>query len=265
MSDVSARSQAPASTLESYLQTGIHTVDGWCDPRLWQVIEPLARPVAEATKNAPIAEIGVFHGKFFIGLALTMGAASGNTAFDVFDMQEFNQDNAGEGNLQVFLDHTAKHGVPREAITIERTDSTWITATERHEIVARQGKFSMFSVDGCHTAAHTMRDMQLAMDLTDPAGLIFLDDYHNDFWPGVQEGVAKMFFTGAPAFVPLVYLCNKLVFCNVAYHQRNLGLLRNHMGRHHPDSRRKTVERYGVASLSIRPSAKGRALAAPPA
>ena len=57
-----------ASKLESvnqYLHEQLKTIDGWCSPHLWDAIYPLSRLIGPG----PIAEIGVFEGKFFAGLA----------------------------------------------------------------------------------------------------------------------------------------------------------------------------------------------------
>ncbi|MGK8235126.1 hypothetical protein ACLGGT_13250 [Roseovarius sp. MS2] len=83
---------AARTDLNAYLQTGIHKVDGWCIPQLWQSIWPLRQAIGAG----PIAEIGVFEGKFFIGLAKCFAEnRHDSVAIDVFDLQQFNLDGAG--------------------------------------------------------------------------------------------------------------------------------------------------------------------------
>jgi hypothetical protein len=60
------------------------------------------------------------------------------------------------------------------------------------------GGFSFFSGDGCHLVEHTMNDIRIAMQLTVPEGIVFVDDYTNSDWPGVHEGVARPYITARP-------------------------------------------------------------------
>ena len=53
--------------VNGYLGEGIHKVNGWCVPQLWQAIWPLVPKIG----FGPVAEIGVFEGKFLIGLVKT--------------------------------------------------------------------------------------------------------------------------------------------------------------------------------------------------
>ncbi|MEM9224718.1 MAG: hypothetical protein AAGB11_20300, partial [Pseudomonadota bacterium] len=86
----------------AYLDGPFKEIGGWCNPFLWQAIEPLHGAISAAGPPGPVAEIGVFHGKFFFGLVKTAGAEKDNFAIDVFDMQEFNLDGAGVGDKQAF-------------------------------------------------------------------------------------------------------------------------------------------------------------------
>jgi hypothetical protein len=94
--------------LNQYLSKGIHDVHGWCIPQLWQVIWPLRSAIGDGG----IAEIGVFEGKYLIGLAETFGSNSERKAIaiDVFDMQQFNLDKAGVGKRDVLLRNMKKFG-----------------------------------------------------------------------------------------------------------------------------------------------------------
>lgn len=253
---------AALNDLHGYLTNDINKVNGWCDPLLWQVIQPLSEEIKKRAPAQPIAEIGVYHGKFFIGLAKTMNAPRGNSAFDVFDMQEFNKDNAGKGDMEIFQQNLRDNNITEDQVTLIKTDSTWLGASEQIELKRKIGGYSMFSVDGCHTAHHTIRDTHIAMELTHPAGIIFIDDYYNDFWPGVQEGIGKLFHTGAPSFVPLAFLCNKLVMCNVSYHEQYLKQLSDYVRKNHAESRFKYSPRYGFNTMTVRPANTGHPLIA---
>lgn len=244
----------PSSPLRRYLENDFANIQGWCIPQLWQVIEPLDAIQRELGVRAPIAEIGVYHGKFFIGLLKTKNVDRGNFAIDVFDMQRFNLDGAGAGDLAIFKQNLDLCNVAESEVTFHRADSTTLRAPELAAIREKcGGGFSMFSVDGCHLAEHTINDVKIAMDLTIPEGIIMVDDYYNANWPGVQEGVCKLFLTSSPMFIPLAYSCNKLFLCHFGYHQQYFKKVLEHVKSNFPTSRCKIVKRFGYDTISVMP------------
>lgn len=245
--------QLNASDVRQYLNGPFASVQGWCIPHLWQALWPLANAVAAQGGGGPIAEIGVYHGKFFIGLVKTMAAETHNTALDVFDLQQFNLDKAGEGNMSRFKENLAACGVAEKRVDMIKTDSMWLGREDAEKLRAKTGGFSMFSVDGCHLAEHTINDMLFAMEVTKPQGIIFVDDYYNADWPGVQEGVAKFYLNHTARFVPLYFSCNKLVLCNLSYHRIYLDAVNAHVRKHFPETRVKAVKRFGFDTLTITP------------
>lgn len=254
--------------VQDYLRGPFKEVEGWCIPHLWQAIEPLHDLQVEMGVQAPVAEIGVYRGKFLIGLVKTKNAPRGNFAIDVYDLQQFNLDGAGKGSLEVVLRNMEICGVPRDAVEIERADSMALGGPDMERIRDRSGGFSLFSVDGCHLPEHTVNDMRIAMQLTRPEGIIFVDDYYNANWPGVQEGVAKLYFSEYPRFVPLLYTCNKLFLCHISFHRQYLARVKDHLTRNFPGTKRKMVRRFGYDTLTVVPdmgSANYLAEAAPDA
>lgn len=242
---------------DSYLHGTFRQVQGWCIPHLWNLIEPLHDWQIAKGIEGPVAEIGVFHGKFFIGLALTKGGSGPHTAFDVFDMQQFNLDGAGKGNRAAFEENLATAGLEPAQLDIRRTDSMAMTAAELAEIRARTGGFAMFSVDGCHMVEHTINDFRIAMALTRPGGIIFVDDYLNMDWPGVLEGMARLYLNDAPRFVPVAYACNKLFCAHLSYAGEIFEMLRREVATRFPEAVTKPVKRFGYDCLNLRPDMKG--------
>ncbi|MCX7932670.1 MAG: class I SAM-dependent methyltransferase [Rhodovarius sp.] len=241
-----------ADALRSYLRTHFNDVQGWSSPWLWQLIGPLAARQAALGLRAPVAEIGVFQGKFFIGLTLLQGVPRGNHAIDVFDMQAFNLDKAGAGDLKAFQANLARCGVPAESVTILRADSMTLTDQQLNAIRAHTGGFSFFSVDGCHLPQHTVNDIMAAMRVTAPQGIIFVDDFTNQDWPGVQEGVARLYLLDTPRFVPLAVIHNKLVLCHLSWHAQWLDWMRSAL-RRQAGLVIKEVTMYGYTCLSLKP------------
>jgi len=207
------------SEVSNYLNGPFKSIAGWCLPNIWQIIWPVAQFQEGERINNPVAEIGVFHGKFFIGLVETKGVQN-NYAIDVFDMQAFNLDGAGEGNLAKLRENLSLSKVAIDRVKFLRADSMTLTEKDVFDIRSETGGFSFFSVDGCHRTEHTINDAKIAMSLTIPQGLVCIDDYGNPHWPGVQEGIAKLYFTECPRFIPLAFGYGKLFLCHISYHAR---------------------------------------------
>lgn len=250
--------------VRTYLEGKFAEVQGWCIPQLWQSIQPIDEIQRKNGIEGPICEIGVYHGKFFIGLMKTKQAAN-NVAIDVFSMQRFNLDGAGVGNLKIFRENITASGASVEDVHFLERDSM---AIDRRDIEAIRdlsgGGFSMFSVDGCHTLVHTINDTRIAMELTRPGGVIFIDDYYNPNWPGVQEGICKLYLTETPRWAPLVASCNKLILCHISYHAEYLKYLTEFIQANFPDTRTRPVARFGYDNLTALPDVqKGACLATP--
>lgn len=243
----------PLEAVQEYLQGGFAQVDGWCVPQLWQSIQPIDEVQRRNGIGGPIAEIGVYHGKFFIGLLKTKQQVD-NYAIDVFSMQRFNLDGAGAGNQETLKANIALSDISVGDVHFLEADSMALTSSDLQEIRATSGGFSMFSVDGCHTVEHTINDVRIAMDLTRPGGVIFVDDYYNASWPGVQEGICKLYLTDSPRFVPLIATCNKLILCHLSYHAEFLSHVKNFFKSNFDDTRVKPVRRFGYDTLTIVPN-----------
>ena len=238
-------------SLREYLGGKINEIEGWCMPHIWQCIEPIDKMQKAAGPDLPIAEIGVHHGKFFIGLALTKPSAAGHLAIDVFENQQFNLDKSGCGNREALQENAQACGLDLERnLRLLSRDSLSLTPADAAELGQ---SFSFFSMDGCHDALHTYRDLDFAMQVTHPSGLIFVDDYYNEDWPGVHEGVAKYYFTNMPAFVPLAYSLKKLILCHASLHSVYLAALHAHLHDHFPKTKIKVTERYGWKTLTVKP------------
>jgi hypothetical protein len=248
-------------SVKDYLDGPFSSIPGWCGPHLWQILQPVHEFQQSIGCNLPVAEIGVHCGKFFIGLVKTKQAPKGNFAIDVFDLQQFNLDKSGKGSIERLEKYMEACEVPRESIEILRSDSLSLSEETLRNIEQTSGTFSLFSIDGCHTAEHTIHDTRVAMRLTASEGVIMVDDYQNASWPGVQEGVAKLFFTDTPKFLPLLYTTKKLFLAHISYHATYLELVVQFLKKNHPETAIKRVRRFGYDSLTIAPDAKnGRAL-----
>lgn len=252
--DIDAR----LADVNAYLSTGIHTVNGWCIPQLWQTLWPLYREIGDG----PVAEIGLFEGKFFIGLCKTFGVSGENraAAIDVFDMQQFNLDGAGVGKMDVVKRNLTSHGVATDAVEFVQADSLALTHRDADRLVSEIGQFHFFSVDGCHEVVHTVNDIEFAMSVTANHGIIAVDDYTNSDWPGVQEAVARMYIHRDFPFIPLAVTCNKLLLASYSYHGKYIKKIEGYLRANYPEVRIKKVKRFGFDTLTIAPNFKSTPL-----
>lgn len=234
----------------SYLKNGFGEVEGWCSVDLCRVAAICSELQSMHGITGGVGEIGVHHGKFLIALALLKGPERPAIAVDLFDMQLLNVDRSGHGNKQKFVENFARHAPGRNACVIA-ADSMQLTRSAVFEAAGHSDPLSMFSVDGCHTAEHTFNDLLIAEQLVGSGGIIFIDDYYNPNWPGVQEGVAKYFFTQPGRYVPLCFAFSKLILVDIAFHDRFLARLEPRLKAVEGWAVKK-VRRYGWTNFSVR-------------
>lgn len=245
------------AALKKFLYEDVLDFQGGLPPILWQAIEPLAQMQKANQIDLPVCEIGVHHGKFLIALILTKGGGRGHLGIDVFDLQMFNMDRSGFGDHEIFMRNIEQFCGSRDMVSTIKEDSLNIGLPEIVEIHRTHGKFSMFSIDGCHTAEHTFNDLVIAEQLTCHGGLIFIDDYYHPNFPGVQEGVSKFFFTRAARFVPICYLGGKLILTDASHHKQYLNKLRKALEQRTDEIRVVSVKRFGWDTITIGPALVG--------
>lgn len=155
-------------------------------------------------------EIGVHHGKFFIGLENITPPGSKAIAIDIFDSQDKNIDSSGAGNLKIFNEHVEEFCQEPARVLIKSLDSLDINAAE-----LGLNQFGLLSIDGGHTANHTLHDLEVCNKLVSEAGLVILDDILNQDWVGVVSGAVQYFSSSTGSrLVPFAIGYNKLFCCH---------------------------------------------------
>lgn len=155
-------------------------------------------------------EIGVHHGKFFIGIENITPVENRCIAIDVFSGQEKNIDGSGKGDLSIFNSNLLRYARGYDRVTALAMDSLDINCVE-----LGLGKFGIISVDGGHTERHTLRDLISAQELISNSGIVVLDDIFNQDWCGVISGTAAFFRSSAAnRIVPFAIGFNKLFCCH---------------------------------------------------
>ena len=200
-----------ADRLKAYLRGGHRTVEGWLTPGAIALVTAVNASQQEAGIAGSVGEIGVHHGKFFILLYLLGGDGESAVAVDLFEQQEKNRDQSGRGDEETFRRNLASHAGDSSRLRLIAGDSTEIAPADL--LKAAGGRFRLFSVDGGHTPAITESDLALVSETLAGGGILVLDDYFNEEWPGVSEGTNR-FFAGSSAtrLIPFAIGGNKLIF-----------------------------------------------------
>ena len=197
--------------LNTYTKTGYKTVDGWLNLVALHAIVQFSNIQKEESIAGPVCEIGVHHGRLFILLHLLTRSEEWSVAWDLFENQCENPFDSGRGDLQKFKENLARFGCDLNRISIYTKNSLALNAAEAIE--ACGGNPRLFSVDGGHTADITYNDIQIAAKSICDCGIIILDDFFNEAWPGVAEGASKYLIENNDLY-PIAILGNKVMLTN---------------------------------------------------
>ncbi len=200
------------SFVDYVLREGHREVEGWIEPGALAVTTLLDRLQVAAGVRGGLAEIGVHHGRYFIALRLLARSGERTLALDIFEDQHLNLDRSGLGSRKRLTANLMRHAGSLDGVEILKADS--LTVRPEHVLQRLGGPVRIFSVDGCHTAAHTESDIRLAAAVLAPGGVVIVDDIFNPEWPGVLAGVEAFFCaTDRPGLVPIIATDNKLILC----------------------------------------------------
>jgi hypothetical protein len=153
-----------------------------------------------------LGEIGVHHGKLFIGLHLLRRDGERSVAIDVFGDQVLNVDASGNGDLAKFRANIALWA-DEDGLVVHQGDSTALDAATLRDLAG--GPLRMLSVDGGHTADTVLSDLRLAEAVLLDGGVVIADDVFNQRWPGVADGTQRYLAEGG-ALVPFAIGFNKV-------------------------------------------------------
>lgn len=195
-------------TFERYRNVGYRFVTGFLEPGNLPVLEVLDAAQRARRVSGAVAEIGVHHGRLFIGLHLLQRGVGKSVAIDLFGDQELNIDKSGHGDQTKFTDNVALWS-SMDGVVLHQGDSRKLTADVLLE--KSGGPIRFFSVDGGHTEEIVFSDMRLAEETLAEGGIVIADDVFNQQWPGVAVGTLKYLDDGAK-LVPFAIGFNKTLF-----------------------------------------------------
>jgi Methyltransferase domain len=198
------------------------SVEGWMLPGAVQMIVAISGAQQKLLVRGHIAEIGVHHGKLFILLCLLCGEGERSVAVDLFGDQDKNIDKSGRGDLDKLLANLHRHAGVTNTI-VHRGDSLKLDGDFLVRLA--EGHFRLISIDAGHTREATAHDIATAEKALCQGGVIILDDYFNEMWPGVSDGVQDYFRTHRNV-VPFAIGGNKVLFCHPLYLDHYIEALR---------------------------------------
>jgi hypothetical protein len=223
-------------------------VPGWLSEGAVSAVIAFGKWQKENNCLGDVAEIGVHHGKLFILLANLRRQDERAFAVDIFDDQHLNPDHSGCGDLARFKDNLGLYADPA-GVDIIKKDSTELTRADLYR--GKKGNIRLFSVDGSHTAAHTLSDLTIAAQLLSAEGVICLDDFYNPDWPGVQEGFYRFLSRASAEIAPFAYGNHKLYLCKTGCRTRYLRFVERDLRPFLLHYKRVEIGNFPVAHISL--------------
>ncbi len=209
-------------TFERYRNVGYRFVTGFLEPGNLPVLEVLDVAQRARQVTGAVAEIGVHHGRLFIGLHLLQRGSGTSVAIDLFEDQELNIDKSGRGDSAKFASNVELWS-SMDGVVLHQGDSTKLTPEVLLEKAG--GPIRFFSVDGGHTEEIVYSDMRLAERTLTEGGIVIADDVFNQQWPGVAVGTLK-YLAGDGALQPFAIGFNKVLFTQPEFSEYYRGELR---------------------------------------
>jgi predicted O-methyltransferase YrrM len=182
---------------DAYLDHGYHSVVGMSSKFAAAVCGRLMRLQTDMGISGPVAEIGTFEGRFFIAMGHALAPGEVALGIDLFDWP----------NPQVldrFEANCAKHGLAANRRITWKTDSR---SMQPNELLAKVGgkRLRFFHIDGEHSRNALTRDLERAVAVMAPEGIIVLDDMLHPGYPTLMVAVHQ-WLEKNPDWCPLAIL-----------------------------------------------------------
>ena len=169
---------AAAHPSETYLTEKFKLVKGMSSQTAATVCCRLMRDQSEQGVRGHVLEIGVYEGRFFIGLALCALPNERCIAIDTFDWPD----------PQVrdrFLVNCKDAAVNVDHVFAEAVSSAEVTPARLRELVGGPARF--VHIDGAHGYEAVSHDLRLVKPLLHLGGVICMDDVLHPTIPGIDD------------------------------------------------------------------------------
>lgn len=224
---------------------------GWFSPGAARLFAWVNRIQKEAGVVGDLFEIGVHQGKSTVLLGLMTDFRKESLGVcDLFDSQERNVTGSGNGNKGIFLSNFDSYVGNRDFLRVYEKSSGELTLEETGT------RCRFFYIDGGHLAEEVFGDLRLAEKALLEQGIIVADDYFNNVWPGVSEGVCRFLMQNPGRLVPLAVGFHRILLVRSAAQKWYLGRLRSkgwgeYLADPTPDVKLKRF--FGVDALAYLP------------
>ena len=200
--------------IAAYCLRGYESVEGWLQPGATSLIWSLIEVQKYERISGDIAEIGVWHGKLFILLSLSLAPSEKASAVDPFDMP-------GYPNFVAAFQRTlAEFEIPPEKVVTHQMKSQQIPLGRASSFLGERVR--LISLDGDHRRASIVHDLRLSKEVLSDFGVVVVDDIFSAWVPSVTEGIIDFLrqeagdlvpFAVAASDGPLTTGCAKVFLC----------------------------------------------------
>eukprot|EP01084_Bolivina_argentea_P058524 106858_1 len=193
----------------------VENIEGWFS---YEIIIPILLTIDTIQKSGDgnILEIGVYHGKSFIPMACLLKNNETAVAVDVFENEKYDYDGSGVGNFTAFninINKVFNNTDLYSKINIIKADATIVKPKDYLAYAQNNLKYRIISIDARHTQGATINDLKKTIKIVSQNGVIIMDDYLNDEWPGVKKGLDA--FLGTHTDYRVFFMNgNKFILCH---------------------------------------------------
>ena len=180
--------------IAAYCLRGHESVAGWLQPGATSLIWSLIEVQKHERISGDIAEIGVWHGKLFILLSLSLVGSEKATAIDPFNMPGY------PNFIAAFQHNLAQFEIPPEKVMTHQMRSEQIPLGQASSFLGEHVRF--ISLDGEHRRVSIMHDLRLAKEVLSDFGVVVVDDIFSAWAPSVTEGIIDFLRQDAGDLVP---------------------------------------------------------------
>ncbi|HLK47195.1 MAG TPA: class I SAM-dependent methyltransferase, partial [Bryobacteraceae bacterium] len=157
------------SFLLKYLEA-FHRIEGWFSYDAGLMFMAYHELLAGHRIRANVLEIGVHHGLSTIAIAALRAPTAKLYVVDLFEsLQSQNTSRSGSGNREIFERNMRDFFGKTDFVT------PMVSASGTLDRSAFRGDFSFCHVDGGHSRAETLHDLELSASILLPGGLVALD------------------------------------------------------------------------------------------
>jgi hypothetical protein len=199
-----------SDALRDYIRNGRAKVDGWFHRVDAEIFALVTDHQNRSALGGSLVEIGLYQGKSFIALCLSLRDGQKAYGIDLFD-DALTLDRSGIGARRQLEDNLRAAGVPLSAVILDGRPSGSVTPAD---ILGCVGAARFFSIDGGHTLEVTRDDLSLAEGTLAPHGVIALDDFLRPEFPDVSAGYFAWLERRSRPIVPFAIGLNKLYLCD---------------------------------------------------